>query len=368
MSEKTLTIEPTEISDVANRQLAKLATRVDRQNEALQDKDDIIGALTDRLEQAAEQLDRLKRSGADRGPRGVPNEMFAAQESMRVGIESIADQFEGIDLGASFYRLELLMNEVRELVIHAPTSDVSDSSTPQIESSSTNIGNAQPESVKDESASEDSLAVSDWDAIKRQLLGDEAEADEVTHEDEFEKCEDAQSSNKPLDSALQLAAVEGLPSDDAEELPSDAAVVSLEPLPDDLPEPVDLEFAEPEDLIDALEVRDRYISVLTRRLEDRHSKLTVPTDWDVLAQAPDSLVAAVHRLHDELTDAVRTAEVDICLERARLSRERTKLDKLSESIEESREQADQSPKDSRPKDQSQRWRRMLGISENDVSD
>lgn len=364
MSEKTLTIEPTEISDVANRQLAKLATRVDRQNEALQDKDDIIGALTDRLEQAAEQLDRLKRSGADRGPRGVPNEMFAAQESMRVGIESIADQFEGIDLGASFYRLELLMNEVRELVIHTPANAATDTPTHQAKPSNNNRSDPEPASETDPASSKDSLAPSDWDEIKRQLLGDEANA----HADKHEACEHSDTPDESCDPALQLTAVEGLPSDDVEQLSSDVAVVSLEPLPDNLPEPVDLEFAEREDLIDALEVRDRYISVLTRRLEDRQSKLTVPTDWDVLAQAPDSLVTAVHRLHDELTDAVRMAEVDICLERARLSRERTKLEKLSESIDEAQEHAGQLPRDSRPKDQSQRWRRMLGISENDLSD
>lgn len=41
--------------------------RVESLEAQLADRDQLVAALTERLEQAAEQLDRLHRTGADRG-------------------------------------------------------------------------------------------------------------------------------------------------------------------------------------------------------------------------------------------------------------------------------------------------------------
>lgn len=332
---KSDTIDTQANEETAGKQLAVLTSRIESQDAELVEKDDIICALTDRLEQVAEQLDRVKRSGGNRGPKAVPEELFAHQTATTAGIQTLVDQFEGIDVGQSFGRLEMLISEVRDLVIEQGAA---------AEPRST--GTPDPVPVKSAPAS----ALGGWESIKNQLLGVEPAAVESADHDEA-------PSTAEHDESCEAAAVVSSVSIIAADAPP------IEPLPAGLPEPVDFENADRDALVEAIEARDKYITLLTRRVEDRRAKLTVPTDWDALASAPESLVEAVQQLHDELNDVVRTAEVEICLERARLSRDRTQLEHLKSQIETRQSSASREPSpSSAPEDKSSRWRRMLGLN------
>lgn len=336
----TGTIETKRTEDSAASQMAALTARVSCQDSELAEKDEIISALTDRLELVAEQLDRVKRSGADRGPRGVPQELVVQQEETSSRINALFEQFDGIDIGHSFHRIEVMVGEVRDLIEKQALAP------PKHEPALKN--DAGPFAAQPPKPQPNLLG--GWDSIKSQLLGDSDVTVEEPSADEHAESDAGSESTVVEVPASAVAFVEPPP---------------IDPLPEGLPEPVDFETAERDQLVSAIEVRDKYINLLTRRVEDRRRKLTVPTNWDALAQAPEELLESVHRLHDELNDAVRTAEVDICLERARLSRERTHLEQLRAKFETSNAAAaDGSVASAGSRDEkSGRWRRMLGLGE-----
>ncbi|HSG71507.1 MAG TPA: hypothetical protein VLA12_13885, partial [Planctomycetaceae bacterium] len=65
--------------------IADLRERNESLQEKLNQKEQVVQALTTRLEQAAEQLDRLRRSGADRGGKllaGIPAEVIEEQKTL----------------------------------------------------------------------------------------------------------------------------------------------------------------------------------------------------------------------------------------------------------------------------------------------
>ena len=324
----------------AASQLAALRDLADRRGEELSEKDDIIQALTGKLEQVAEQLDRVKRSGADRGPRSAPPEPAAGHTLAVDGVQTLLGHFEGVDLGGSLSRLEAVLSEVREVVVsqRSPAEERVDSATPSQAASTDLLGG--------------------WDAIRSQFMadGDAPHAECVSEDAATDDATATEACEQPAD--VDCEAVTG--GDGCEPKTADRAIAvpveppPVDPLPHGLPEPFDYAAASHEDLVEAIESRDRYITLLSRRASDRRAKLTVPTDWSQLSGAGEDLVDAVRRLHEELDDAVRTAEVDLCLERARLSRERTRLADLETSCV---PQSDAAESETQP-----RWRRVLGIT------
>ena len=317
----------------AAHQLADLRDQLGRRDGELAEKDDIIGSLTEKLEQVAEQLDRAKRSGADRGPRGVPPEVAEQQERAAATLGEIAGHFEGVDLGGSLSRLEMLVSEVRDVVLSerrpAETADAFEAAetTPKPD------------------------LLGGWASIRDQFMGGEGDASEVAADGGTPgSSADSAFDGDRTDSEADEAAPVGVVGPVAIALPEEPPAVDA--LPDDLPEPVDFDAADRDELVAAVEVRDRYIGLLTRRVADRRAKLTVPTDWSLLAGDSDGLAEATRRLHEELDDAVRTAEVDLCLERARLSRERTRLEAMQPAAESDDKQAAA---------KSSRWSRVLGV-------
>jgi hypothetical protein len=103
---------------------AEHAAQVEAQNAALQaelnEKERLITALTDRLELAAEQLDRLRRSGADRGWRGgggIPADVIQDQRSAVEELKQIAARFDELQAATTLGRLEMQVGELRDLVL-----------------------------------------------------------------------------------------------------------------------------------------------------------------------------------------------------------------------------------------------------------
>ena len=85
----------------------------------LQEKEQLIAALTERLEQAAEQLDRLRRSGADKALRtggGIPPELVEEQKQLVGDLQRVVQQWEDMQPGALLGRVEMQLGELRDLV------------------------------------------------------------------------------------------------------------------------------------------------------------------------------------------------------------------------------------------------------------
>src|SRR5580700_11344524 len=94
--------------------------RVEALEAQLAEREQLVAALTERLEQAAEQLDRLHRTGADRGVRagiaGVPPELIAQQQKLVADLQRAVEQWEAMQPGAFFGKLESQLGQIQEMV------------------------------------------------------------------------------------------------------------------------------------------------------------------------------------------------------------------------------------------------------------
>ncbi|HVJ84645.1 MAG TPA: hypothetical protein VM452_03315, partial [Caulifigura sp.] len=126
----------------------------------LQDKDDLIHALTAQLEQAVEQLDRIEREGSARGPRpagtasGVGGEFVEEQRYVNDRLSQWLDawdQHQPLDMWA---RIEQRIEEIVQRGVAAPAANGFDGF------------DAPAAEIKEP---EDSAAA--WEEAKRKLLG-----------------------------------------------------------------------------------------------------------------------------------------------------------------------------------------------------
>src|ERR1700733_2663859 len=102
---------------------AELTTeRVETLEAQLAEREQLVTALTERLEQAAEQLDRLHRTGADRGVRsgilGIPPELIQQQQKLVEDLQQAVQQWEDMQPGAFFGRLESQLTQIHDLVLN----------------------------------------------------------------------------------------------------------------------------------------------------------------------------------------------------------------------------------------------------------
>ena len=296
-----------------------LAADVDRLREQLVEKDDLVALLTDRLEQAVERLDRLKREGAK--PQSA-----SPTGTLQTDVERLVNEWDAAELPVATQRIEdqiaslkdFIAEELRAVTVQPP-----------------------------ETAAQVSSTLDGWEAMKASLLSDDGEPLGDVPDEEPASAEPEQTI-EPLDVPDEpIAAV----------VPETPPEVEPDPLP---PGPAALDLNDDtldrETLVAAVQARDDYIIGITQRALDRRAKLEVPTDWTLLRTVPGELVKNVQRLHDQLDEAVRMAEVQLCLERAKLSRERTELEQLRADAAVNQNAADEPEETTKER----RWRRMLG--------
>jgi hypothetical protein len=277
-------------------------------------KDQLVRALTDRLEEAAEQLDRVQRTGGDKGGRGG-NSSDAALSGHPL-VEKISrslELWEDVQPADAFARIEERLEELRDMLQGAIVG------TP---------GEAQAPKKKD--------VLSGWEKMKAELMGESAPAAPAAGGTKSHEASPAAKQQAPSTSADGSAQEQSTPSPPPRPVP----VEPPRPLDElQLPEPVDLEGASRPDLVDAIEVRDLYIGELTRRLRSAESRTHQSIDWAALNNAPGDLREVLRTLESELTDRLRIAEVDLSLERARLSRVETRIRATQIQIEKKLQQS-----------------------------
>lgn len=93
----------------------------------LHEKEQLVAALTERLEQAAEQLDRLQRTGADKGRRplvggGLPAELVEEHKTTLEDLKRVIARWEDIQAEAALGRIETQIVELRDLVVSGGVS------------------------------------------------------------------------------------------------------------------------------------------------------------------------------------------------------------------------------------------------------
>ena len=312
----------------ATAETAADAAELSRLRASLVEKDDLVALLTDRLEQAVERLDRLKREGVKAKP--------ASESSAGQDLERLLSEWDAAAVPQATDRIEAQIAALQS-VIEREFADLR----------ATGLAAAEPSAESPSAAT----ASSNWEAMKAALLDNDCEF--VTTESGAHSAEPDGEPEPVLDEVEPL----DVPDDPGL---SEVAPVAAEDLPEpdplpDGPAPIEAESCSRETLVEAVHVRDAYIIGLSQRALDRRVKLQAPTDWELIRGVPGELIKNVQRLHDELDEAVRMAEVQLCLERAKLSRERTELDQLRAELSEpvAETQPEETVKE-------RRWRRMLG--------
>ncbi len=275
---------------------------------ALHERDGVVQMLTQRLEQAADQLDRLQRSGADRRGSipGVPAEFLDSQQTLLDQMNRVLGQWEEMQAGHTLVRIESQIQEIHELVANGTTTMSSSSvaaPTPRTSVSATNTT----------SAAKAISSKSSWECIKAAMMADES-----------------LTAPQPATSSQVSSAVVTSPT--AFPLPTTSTPISEAPPLPELPSFVEIQQATPDELRLAIQSRDECISTLVRRVVAQDQTTRIP-DWTQLAQAPADLRRTLDDIRRQLQEKLRIAEVDLSLQRARMAREEARLQTKAEQIE-----------------------------------
>lgn len=273
---------------------------VDELRSRLDDRERLVSELTSRLEQAAEQLDRLKRTGADRGARlvgaGIPAELVEQQRELTEELQEAVQQWGEMQPGMLLSRIEMQVAEVRDLILERSF----DTGAPR----STSHRDDSEQSGEDE-APADTSGLSTYEAFKAGLTVDaeDDEAGEASSESEQAETESA------------------------------APPPPVEIPPVDPPSEFNIADADEEQLRIGIEERDSYIGYLTRKLRAAEAANRPVGNWADLEDVPEELAERLKDYEKQLDEQLRMAEVETSLERARLGREAARLEFQQHQIE-----------------------------------
>ncbi len=266
-------------------------------------KDELISALVNELEQAVEQLDRFHRTGSAVSRNGGASASNDAQSALSVAqspvlddVRRLVDHLEQSRPDNALARIEAQLASVYDLVsdlrqsggsiaMHDGGSTHDDSANEEIDrAGGISSGTSEPENQ-----------LSSWESIKSKMLSETSSA--LTAESRNEESE-----------FLKL--------------------ISETPTPGC----VDFDSAGLDALKSAISERDAYIIQLNRLFRTRNN-FAVPADWASLANVPADLQLRVESMIERLDVQVRLGEVEMSLERARLARERSQIQSEREQLE-----------------------------------
>ncbi|KAA0139851.1 hypothetical protein FYZ48_07930 [Gimesia chilikensis] len=305
----------------------------------LQEKDQLVVMLTERLEQVAEQLDRRHRSGADRGMTvsgGIPREVIEEQQKIAQDLQAFMEQMQGAETESSLARIEMQIAELKKMVedgfekgpVAAKPSSLVDylsaPSVPAVEESPLESEVEQPESEPEEAPASEPVIdpnVSGWEAMKQKLLSGQG-VDVSSDLPEKKAHAPAPPVPQPEPVAQNSALLSG---------GTGRTLASYKPPLPEAPAEIDYDQASHEDLTAAIRERDQYIGLLIKRLREAETAV-IPVNWEAINNAPEELVKHLQTLQHDLEHNLGLAEVEISIERARLSRTELMLQNREEQI------------------------------------
>ncbi len=281
--------------------------QIDLLESQLQEKEDLVFALTERLEQAAEQLDRYRRNGAKQGRTsggGMPTELVQEQKTLFDEMRQMITQWEASQPGATLGRIELQVTELRDLVagnviggeLRSAVSSIIETPEPPVAKPAANT------------QSEQEFKPGSWEAQKAALM-----------------------SGEPLPVAETPPAAEPPPT--AEESAAEEPETEED---SDTPTPINLQEADIEQLRQGVLERDRIIASLKERLQQAGESGEV-VKYDSMDAMPDEFREKLETLEEEWKDKIRETEVELSLERAKIAREKAELQQQQHKMQKQRE-------------------------------
>jgi hypothetical protein len=325
--------------------IVDLRTRNKELQQKLNEKEKVVTALTSRLEQAAEQLDRLRRSGADRGGKilsGIPAEVIDEQRELINDLKAAIETWEDLQSTSAMGRFESQLNELREML--AEQMDLKD-----------RIDKGETTTTGFKSSSTPPVAQrSSWDEMKAQLLGDSSAAAKTPKDDS---------------DVLIPGAVPGEDETDEEELDGKAkfeekfeSEFAID-IPERPAEVDNLDEADADTLRAALKERDEHIDKLMEVI-DALKEFSGQHDLDETRKRQKELHDRLQKAESEMKEKLRQAEIEMSMERAKLAREAARLQQLSagdgDNTPRDKNGAEENSEEAGGEDKGSRWARFLG--------
>lgn len=317
--------------------------------ERLAYKDELVAELTARLEEAAEQLDRLQRSGvrpSSGGGAGLPADLVDEQRQLTQDLASAVREWQEMNAAVLLSQIDARLRQLQDQLA-SPHQLLAEPT------SAAGSGGAAGRNTEEGDANAVNGQISDaWEAMKARLLsGEETSAASASGAGT-----PAESMSEPVESA----AAEGPVRAESNGRITEAAA----------PEPVDLDTAQRDELVRAVMARDEYIAYLLQVLSDTEQRIAQNVDWTQFEQAPEALTRQLQEELERITERGRREELRLSLERARLSREQAKLDQLRAVLERRLRMPGSTPKpeedsadpEAGDADRKARWSRLFGAS------
>ncbi len=265
----------------------------------LASKNSLVETLTEQLERAAEEIDRMQRSGADRRRGGgLPSDLVDDQRQLMTDMHRIVQQWEDLQAGFALGRIEIQLTELREFVgerLDHPRvmpGMIQSSEPPPVITEHASLSTSRLFRSETNEAPAATNGLSAWEQLKSQMLD--------------------------------------LPTELAAKSADESVAPAPEPLPP-APIPIDEATADLGALRLAVYERDTYIAACLRRLRCAE-EVTIPEDWSHLEETSPEYAASMQRMATRLEETLRMAEVELSLERAQVSRTQMQVAAQQETI------------------------------------
>ncbi len=298
---------------------------IDQLQESLQEKDELIEALTTRLEETFGELDRIHRSGGKGGKSvggGLPTDLVEQQAHLADQLGEAVEIWNAAQPVEQLSRIEEGIQQILSSICSGDFKPVSSAiSKPAAVSRPASSASPAAAAAKPVADPEDF-----WAATKARLMGEAppkpSEASSPKSVEVKPQVESLKVSTLPPATPVQTPsegfATEVIPFDSSNDLPA--------------PEPV-ADNADQLSLLEAIEDRDEYIAYLTGRLRNEQLRKVGVIDWDALSKQPKDLADQLRELEKMLNSQLKEAEISISLERASIARQRGKLFQVKRHLE-----------------------------------
>lgn len=283
-------------------------------------KDTLVEQLTERLEAAAEQLDRMQRSGADRGRPGSggggSRELAEQAGQLTSRVEEALESW-----GQSSSHFEVIMQRLNEISEYISNPSEGQESKP---ASKPAAGLFQAPSGGSSSASATAASAS---------LAKSTSGAGPGQGSFWEKMKASMIDGAPAPALPTAKAAPSSVSNSA--APEQPAEDQPDPLESIAPPPtmIDIDNASIEELREAVNTRDSYISTLITELRHVHTLPQLPEDFANSGLGPAELLARLVDLETRFTSGIQRENLELSLERARMGRERVRLDQVKAQLE-----------------------------------
>lgn len=267
----------------------------------VQEKDQLLQIVTERLEQAVEQLDRFRREGAHPefdAPARQSDGLADDEPDLRDDLRQMLADWNNLSQRGWFDQLDQRLELIQERVsgIDAPVA------ARQSGHSSPSESHGKPAAQKKDDANSYTSSVADILA----RFGGETPKD---------------SDSKEIPVSGVETSPDTSPAEPIADLPSERMLVPLPPSP----VAIDLETADVDALRCAVFERDEHIALLEEYLHTLEATGQQPIEFPTLENLTDEQREVLETWSDAIRKEFRQTQIHTSLERAQLSRETMKL-------------------------------------------